>query len=79
MSKWSDTIASHLPPIHPLMTTQDDHDAALAVQTALNITCEEHMTHKCIPPSKAHEWWTAECTAAVHALQEHAVADDSES
>ena len=45
---------------------------------ALNIACEEHMMHKRIPPSKAHDWWNAECTAAVRALQEDVVADDSE-
>ena len=45
---------------------------------ALNIACEEHMMHKRILPSKAHDWSTAECTAAVRTLQEDAVADNSE-
>ena len=67
---WRSTVAALLPPLCDIINIPDLEDFAADTQAAIHGACEHHMEHKQPLKSNRKAWWTKECTAVVHALEE---------
>jgi hypothetical protein len=76
--EWRQTLATTLPPITPISTTTDLHNAAQNLQNAFDTVCEKHFQHKQVPKAHGHRWWNSGCTEAADALKQVALGGDEE-